>query len=107
VARRNAKSPNTGLTCADCRQRDRHAFQVLPRRWVVERTFAWISKRRRTTRDYRMPILCSGEAAAVSKSSSSGHGSLGRVVRGAELATGGGPKALLDAAVAELRAREC
>ena len=25
---------------------------MLPRRWVVERTFAWIGKRRRTTRDY-------------------------------------------------------
>jgi transposase len=31
---------------------DPHAFEVLPRRWVVERTFAWISKHRRTTRDY-------------------------------------------------------
>jgi len=31
---------------------DPHTFQVLPRRWVVERTFAWISKHRRTTRDY-------------------------------------------------------
>jgi transposase len=29
-----------------------HAFEVLPRRWVVERTFAWISKHRRTVRDY-------------------------------------------------------
>jgi transposase len=29
---------------------------VLPRRWVVERTFAWISKHRRTVRDYeRLP----------------------------------------------------
>jgi transposase len=27
-------------------------FQVLPRRWVVERTFAWISKFRRCVRDY-------------------------------------------------------
>ncbi|MGW5301608.1 IS5 family transposase [Rhodococcus aetherivorans] len=27
-------------------------FKVLPRRWVVERTFAWISKRRRCVRDY-------------------------------------------------------
>jgi transposase len=27
-------------------------FKVLPRRWVVERTFAWISKYRRTVRDY-------------------------------------------------------
>ncbi|MDW3846156.1 transposase, partial [Micromonospora sp. BRA006-A] len=25
---------------------------VLPRRWVVERTFAWISKKRRCVRDY-------------------------------------------------------
>jgi transposase len=31
---------------------DLHTFQVLPRRWVVERTFAWISKYRRTVRDY-------------------------------------------------------
>jgi putative transposase len=31
---------------------DLHTFTVLPRRWVVERTFAWISKHRRTIRDY-------------------------------------------------------
>nr|WP_173034264.1 transposase [Phytohabitans flavus] len=31
-------------------------FQVLPRRWVVERTLAWISRCRRTVRDYeRLP----------------------------------------------------
>jgi transposase len=33
-------------------KRDAHTFEVLPRRWVVERTFAWISKHRRTVRDY-------------------------------------------------------
>ena len=33
-------------------KRDPHAFEVLPRRWVVERTFAWIRKRRRTVRNY-------------------------------------------------------
>jgi transposase len=33
-------------------KRDPHTFEVLPRRWVVQRTFAWISKHRRTTRDY-------------------------------------------------------
>ena len=33
-------------------KRDQHVFEVLPRRWVVERTFAWISKHRRTVRDY-------------------------------------------------------
>jgi transposase len=38
------------------RKRDPHTFQVLPRRWVVERTFAWISKHRRCVRDYeRLP----------------------------------------------------
>ncbi|MEV0698508.1 IS5 family transposase [Saccharopolyspora sp. NPDC050389] len=31
-------------------------FQVLPRRWVVERSFAWITRRRRCARDYeRLP----------------------------------------------------
>ena len=33
-------------------KRNPHAFEILPRRWVVERTFAWISKHRRTVRDY-------------------------------------------------------
>jgi transposase len=38
------------------RKRNPHAFEVLPRRWVVERTFAWISKYRRCVRDYeRLP----------------------------------------------------
>jgi transposase len=38
------------------RKRLTHVFQVLPRRWVVERTFAWISRHRRTVRDYeRLP----------------------------------------------------
>jgi transposase len=37
-------------------RRQAHTFEVLPRRWVVERTFAWISKHRRTVRDYeRLP----------------------------------------------------
>jgi transposase len=30
---------------------DLHTFQVLPRRWVVERTLAWITRHRRTVRD--------------------------------------------------------
>ena len=31
---------------------DAHKFVVLPRRWVVERTFAWISRNRRLARDF-------------------------------------------------------
>jgi len=35
---------------------DLHTFKVLPRRWVVERTLAWITRHRRTARDYeRLP----------------------------------------------------
>ena len=35
---------------------DLHIFEVLPRRWVVERTLAWITRHRRTVRDYeRLP----------------------------------------------------
>ena len=31
-------------------------FQVLPRRWVVERTFSWIDQNRRMSKDYeRLP----------------------------------------------------
>jgi hypothetical protein len=28
------------------------AFQVVPRRWVVERSFAWLGRSRRLARDY-------------------------------------------------------
>lgn len=31
------------------------AFVVLPRRWVVERTFAWIGRYRRMSKDYEYP----------------------------------------------------
>jgi len=34
---------------------DLHTLQVLPRRWVVERTLAWITRHRRTVRDYELP----------------------------------------------------
>src|SRR3954452_3264792 len=34
------------------RRCDRHRFVVLPKRWIVERTLAWISRCRRLARDY-------------------------------------------------------
>ena len=38
-------------------------FRVLPRRWVVERTFAWISHNRRMAKDYER--LCATSEALI------------------------------------------
>ena len=34
------------------RRSDVAGFEVLPKRWIVERTFAWISRNRRLARDF-------------------------------------------------------
>jgi putative transposase len=34
-----------------------HTFKVLPRRWVVERTFGWLGRYRRLSRDYERQAL--------------------------------------------------
>jgi putative transposase len=34
-----------------------HTFKVLPRRWVVERTFGWLGRYRRLNRDYERHTL--------------------------------------------------
>jgi putative transposase len=41
----------------------RRRFQVLPRRWVVERTFSWLSQNRRMSKDYER--LCATAEAFV------------------------------------------
>ena len=43
----------TGVWKLEIVQRsDAKGFEVLPKRWIVERTFAWISRNRRLARDF-------------------------------------------------------
>jgi putative transposase len=41
----------------------RRAFEILPRRWVVERTFSWLSQNRRMSKDYEW--LCATSEAFI------------------------------------------
>jgi putative transposase len=41
----------------------RRGFEVLPRRWVVERTFSWLSQNRRMSKNYER--LCATAEAFI------------------------------------------
>jgi transposase len=44
----------------------KHGFVLLPRRWVVERSFAWLARFRRLARDYeRLPATVAGLSFAA------------------------------------------
>ena len=42
------------------REPEQKGFQVQPKRWVVERTFAWLGRYRRLSKDYERTV-CSSE----------------------------------------------
>jgi transposase len=39
-----------------CRSDKEPGFKVLPRRWIVERTFGWMTRWKRLVRDYEQRI---------------------------------------------------
>ncbi len=47
------------------RSDDQSGFKVLPRRWVVERTFAWLGRCRRLAKDYEKTIASSTAWALI------------------------------------------
>jgi putative transposase len=46
--------PKRGLRLEVVKRSDahKHRFHILPKRWIVERTFGWLSKFRRLAKDY-------------------------------------------------------
>ena len=47
------------------RSDDQKGFQVLPRRWVVERTFGWLTRWRRLNRNYEHSLASSRAVVQV------------------------------------------
>lgn len=48
-----------GLAMEIVNKKSAHEFVVLPRRWVVERSFAWLGKYRRLSKDYEEQMMTS------------------------------------------------
>ena len=51
----------TGWTLKIVKHTNKHGFTLLAKRWIVERTFAWINKYRRLSKDYELPVQTSEE----------------------------------------------
>ena len=41
------------------RNREAQGFKVLPKRWIVERTFSWLIRNRRLSKDYERKVQSS------------------------------------------------
>jgi transposase len=44
-----------GYTVEVVKRRELHQFKVLPKRWIVERSLAWLNWFRRLSKDYELP----------------------------------------------------
>ena len=49
----------TGWRISPVKRTVKNAFVVLPQRWIVERTLAWINKSRRMSKDYEQRVQSS------------------------------------------------
>jgi len=47
-----AKRSPIGRTIEIVKRTTKNTFEVLPKRWIVERTFGWFGKYRRLSKDY-------------------------------------------------------
>ena len=45
-----------GWTLQVIKRREQHGFKVLPKRWIVERTCAWLNHSRRLSKDYEVTV---------------------------------------------------
>lgn len=49
----------TGWNLKIVKRNNKHGFKPLAKRWIVERTFAWINKARRLSKDYELRLQTS------------------------------------------------
>jgi len=56
----------TGWNITPVKRTVKNAFVPLPKRWIVERTFAWINKSRRMGKDYETLLQSSEEMIYLS-----------------------------------------
>lgn len=48
------------------RNPDAEGFEVVPKRWIVERTFSWLLRKRRLSKDYERKVQTSETQIEVS-----------------------------------------